>query len=172
MLALALTDAGNLYGAIEFYKECKDAGIKPILGVDAYTSARTRFDKQSGIDSKRNRIVLLAKNTEGYRNLIRLVTASYMEGFYYKPRVDQEILERFRDQLIAIIPSFSGDVSTAIRMGDKEKADKLLAFYKKTFGDDLYIEITHHPEIDGHELYMKDLIAYARERKCSPHCRA
>src|SRR5262245_8870442 len=86
--ALALTDNGNLYGAIEFYKECKKAGVKPIIGVDFYVSPRSRTEKQSGIDSRRTRLILLAKNYEGYKNLIHLVTKGYLEGFYYKPRID------------------------------------------------------------------------------------
>jgi DNA polymerase-3 subunit alpha len=82
--ALALTDNGNLYGAIEFYKDAKKAGIKPILGVDFYMSPRSMAEKQSGVDSRRTRLILLAKNLEGYKNLIQLVTESYLKGFYYK----------------------------------------------------------------------------------------
>ena len=105
MTALALTDNGNMYGAIEFYKECKAAGIKPILGVDFYVAPRTRNDKQAGIDARRTRLVLLAKNLQGYKNLIQLVTKSYLEGFYYKPRIDKELIEKFHEGLVAIIPS-------------------------------------------------------------------
>ena len=91
MVALALTDNGNLYGAIEFYKACKKENIKPIIGVDAYMATRTRFDKQAGVDNRRARLVLLAKNLTGYKNLIKLVTYSHLEGFYYKPRIDREL---------------------------------------------------------------------------------
>src|SRR3989338_9069559 len=105
MSALALTDNGNMYGAIEFYKECKNVGIKAIIGVDAYLAARSRFDKQAGIDNRRMRLVLLAKNLVGYKNLIKLVTASHMEGFYYKPRIDAELIENHSEGLIAISPS-------------------------------------------------------------------
>ena len=90
MPALALTDAGNMYGTIEFYKECKKAGIKPIIGVDAYVAARSRTDMQAGIDNRRSRLILLAKDVVGYKNLIKIVTRSYLEGFYYKPRIDHE----------------------------------------------------------------------------------
>jgi DNA polymerase-3 subunit alpha len=86
MKALALTDNGNMYGAIEFIKECEKNGIKPIVGVDAYVAIRTRFDKQAGIDNSRTRLVLLAKNETGYKNLIELVTRAYLDGFYYKPQ--------------------------------------------------------------------------------------
>ena len=92
MDSLALTDAGNLYGAIEFYKECKQEGIHPIIGIDAYVAARMRTDKEPGVDNRRARLIVLAKNLEGYRNLLKLITDSGLEGFYYKPRVDREIL--------------------------------------------------------------------------------
>src|SRR4051812_36562342 len=95
--ALALTDNGNLYGAIEFYKECLKKEIKPIIGIDGYVAARTRHDKQSGIDNRRTRLILLAKNENGYKNLIKLVTDSHIEGFYYKPRLDKELLEKYKD---------------------------------------------------------------------------
>lgn len=102
MEALALTDSGNLYGAIEFYKTCKKEEIKPIIGVDFYVAARTRHDKEARADEERSRLVLLAMNETGYRNLIKLVTASFLEGFYYKPRVDRELLEKHHEGLIAI----------------------------------------------------------------------
>jgi DNA polymerase III subunit alpha len=102
MTALALTDSGNLYGAIEFYKECKKQNIKPIIGVDFYVALRTRHDKEARIDNERSRLVLLAENEAGYKNLLKLVTDSFLEGFYYKPRIDRELLEKYQDGLIAI----------------------------------------------------------------------
>lgn len=122
MEALALTDSGNLYGAIEFYKECKDQGIKPIIGVDFYVAPRTRADKESRVDNRLARLVLLAENEKGYKNLLKLVTLSYTEGFYYKPRVDRELLEKHRDGLIAI--------------AEEEK------WYSEVFGDNFYLGIT------------------------------
>ena len=107
--ALALTDNGNLYGTVEFYEVCKKEGVKPIIGLDAYLAPRTRFDQDPAQDSKRMRLVLLAETTEGYKNLIKLVTASYTEGFFYKPRIDHELLERWHDGLIAILPSLAGE---------------------------------------------------------------
>ena len=95
MSALAITDHGNMYGAIEFYKKAKDAGIKPILGVEAYMAIGSRHDKNPGIDNKRFHLTLLAKNNTGYKNLIRLVTFANTEGFYYKPRMDKEILRKY-----------------------------------------------------------------------------
>ncbi len=161
MPSLALTDSGNLYGAIEFYKECKEQGIKPILGVDFYLSHRTRFDREARIDNKRTRLLLLAKNAEGYKNLIKLVTASYLEGFYYKPRIDKELLEKHKDNLLLISPSFSGEIALNLRNGNEEAALDALNFYKKLFADDFYIEITRHSEITGHDENMKQLVDFA-----------
>ncbi len=162
--ALALTDAGNMYGSIEFYQACKKAEIKAIIGVDFYVASRTRFDKQSGIDTRRSRLVLLAKNDAGYKNLMRLTTDAHLEGFYYKPRIDKELIEKYKDGLIAIIPSFSGSIPFAVKLHDMDKAKTELAWFKEIYGaDNVYIEITHHPEIDGHEENMKNLVAFARE---------
>jgi DNA polymerase III subunit alpha len=164
MTALALTDAGNLYGAIEFYQECQAHGIKPIIGVDAYLAIRTRHDKEARIDNARSRLVLLAENETGYKNLIKLVSASYLEGFYYKPRMDKELLEMHSEGLIAILPSFSGEVTRSVASGDKDKALQTLNWYKKTFGkNNVFLEVTHHPEIAGHNEKMKALVSFADE---------
>ena len=167
MEALALTDNGNMYGAIEFYKECQKQGIKPIIGVDAYLASRTRFDKQAGVDKDRFRLVLLCKNQIGYKNLLKLVTASYLEGFYYKPRVDLELLEKYSEGLICISGSWSGDVSTAVRNRNIELAKKLVFKYKNIYknddGGDFYIEITKHPELEGHNEHMTSLADFAKE---------
>lgn len=149
MLALALTDSGNLYGAIEFYKECQDHGIKPIIGVDFYVALRSRHDKEARVDNQRTRLVLLAENEAGYKNLLKLVTASYLEGFYYKPRLDRELIEKYKEGLIAIFPSFV-----------KTNVEELMLFYKKAFGpENFYIELTHHPEVNGHDERMKERIS-------------
>jgi len=161
MSALALTDNCNFYGIIEFYQACLDADIQPIIGIDAYMALRTRHDKQVGLDKGWNRLVLLAKNNKGYRNLIALITKAHLEGFYYKPRIDKELLETYSSDLICIIPSFSGDVVSALRLADTQKATDLITWYKNTFGkDNVFIEITHHPEIEGHEEMMKKLITF------------
>lgn len=164
MPALALTDAGNMYGAIEFYKTAKKKGIKPIIGVDFYIAIRTRKDMQAGIDNRRNRLVLLAKNHAGYKNLAKLVTYSYFEGFYYKPRIDKELIEKFNSDLICIAPSFSSEISSALKNKNVEKAKEFIEYYKKVYGtDNFYIEITRHSEIQGHEGLMQQLIKLARE---------
>lgn len=163
MEALALTDNGNLYGAIEFYKACKDAEIKPIIGVDAYVAARTRHDKESRLDNKRTRLVLLAKNQDGYKNLIELITDANVEGFYYKPRVDRESLARWHDNLIVIIPSFNSELVNALRNTDEAKALDVLTFYRTTYGDEnVYLELSHHPEIENHSALMERLVTFAR----------
>ncbi|HEY0908099.1 MAG TPA: DNA polymerase III subunit alpha [Candidatus Paceibacterota bacterium] len=153
--ALALTDNGNLYGAIEFYKECKKAGIKPIIGMDAYLAARSRTDKQSGIDSRRTRMVFLVKTEAGYKNIIQLITKSHLEGFYYKPRVDKELINLHKEGLIAIDSAFSGNLTTALQGNDIAKACEIANYWKGVFGADYYLEITHHPDIDGHETIME-----------------
>ncbi|TSC83815.1 MAG: DNA polymerase III subunit alpha [Parcubacteria group bacterium Gr01-1014_17] len=134
MEALALTDNGNLYGAIEFYKECKKEGIKPILGIDCYLAARTRHDKVGGIDNRRTRLILLAENELGYKNLIKLSTAAHLEGFYYKPRADFELLEKYNGGLIAIVPFGASEVATALRIKDKERAKAFLVRLLGIFG--------------------------------------
>ncbi len=161
MEAIALTDSGNLYGAIEFYKECQKQGVKPILGVDFYVAARTRHDKEPRIDNKRTRLVLIAKDLVGYQNLIHLVTDSHIEGFYYRPRIDKELLEKYKEGLICISPSFSGDISLALKNGNEEAAKTFADFYKKNFGDDFYLEITNHPEIDDFNARMDRLVSFA-----------
>jgi len=175
MPALALTDAGNLYGAIEFFKAAKKAEIKPIIGVDFFIAVRGRKDMQAGIDNRRTRLVLLAMNETGYKNLIQLVTISHLEGFYYKPRIDRELLEKYNEGLIAISPSFSGDIVQALKGRNQDKAKEIAEWYKGVFGaktsarsdlteNRLYIEITRHPEMEGHEANMKTLADFAKSQ--------
>ncbi len=141
MTALALTDNGALYGAIEFYKECKSAGIKPILGIDAYFAARTMQDKVGGIDNRRTRLILLAQNEAGYHNLIKISTASHLEGFYYKPRVDFELLEKYREGLFAIVPFGASEMAHALRVKDPGRAEAYLARLKDVFGERLRLGV-------------------------------
>jgi len=149
--ALAITDAGALYGAIDFYKACTYQEIKPILGLDAFLAPRTRFDKEVNIDKPRSRAVLLAKTFKGYQNLIKLVTRSNFEGFYYRPRIDDELLKELHEDLICIIPSFAGEVAQALKDSNPQKAAQRLDWYKSVFGEDCYLEISHHPEMFGHQ---------------------
>jgi DNA polymerase-3 subunit alpha len=162
MTALGLTDAGNLYGAIEFYQKCLKEDIKPIIGVDFYVSNRTRHDKESRIDNSRTRLVLLAKNRNGYGQLIELVTASYLEGFYYKPRIDKELIEKFSADLICIAPAFSGEISEALRVNDEKKALELVEYYRGIYGaENFYMELTHHPEIEDFRVLTEKIQKFA-----------
>jgi len=164
MDALALTDAGNMHGAIEFYKAATKAGIKPILGVDIYLAPRSRHDKDPVLDAKRSRLVLLAKNNRGYTNLLALVTKSWTEGFLERPRIDRELLRAHAEGIIALIPSFAGEVAQLLRAGDHDGAAASLAEFKAILGDnDVYLEITHHPQVAGHEALMEQIVALARE---------
>lgn len=147
--ALAITDAGALYGAIDHIKACTAEEIKPIIGLDAFIAPRTRFDKEQ-IDKPHARLVLLAKNNDGYRNLIKLVTLSNTEGFYYRPRIDHELLKAYSSDLFCILPSFAGETTQHLKNGDQEKAEAELDWYKDVYGENLYLEITHHPEILDH----------------------
>jgi len=170
--ALALTDNCNLYAAIEFYQACKKAEIKPIIGIDAYVAARTRHDKEPRIDNRRTRLILLAKNNAGYKNLIKLVTDAHLEGFYYKPRIDKELIEKYQENLICISPFFSSEISNSLKLGDFKKAAEYAEFYKKVFSEDFYLEITHHPEIEGMLELKKNIIKFAGEnnlKMCAAH---
>lgn len=153
--AMALTDNGSMYGAIEFYKACRKEDIKPILGIDAYLSLRSRHDKQAGIDNKRTRLVLLAKDLSGYKNLLKLSTLSFFEGFYYKPRIDKELLEKHNEGLICIASAMGSDISISADFDDFEKAKEQVSWYQNIFGkENFYLEITHHPESQRHNKRM------------------
>ena len=160
--ALALTDAGNLYGAIEFYKAAKAAEIKPILGVDFYLAPRSRHDREFKIDNRTDRLLLLAKDDTGYRNLLQLVSLSFLEGFYYRPRIDKELVEKFSKGLVCILPHFSSPVSKALKNNDTDKAREIYDFYKNIFKDDLYLEITHHDELLGEKEFRASLLDFAK----------
>ncbi|MCK4918486.1 MAG: DNA polymerase III subunit alpha [Candidatus Pacebacteria bacterium] len=163
MPALALTDSGNMYGAIEFYQECLKQEIKPIIGVDFYVALKTKEDKRPGIDNRNHRLVLLAKNEIGYKNLIHLVSQAYLKGFYYKPRIDRELLDKFKEGLVCVMPQFSGEAPKALEYNDFEKATESINWYKEIF-EDFYLEITHHPEIEGQVELKKKVIDFAKDK--------
>jgi DNA polymerase III subunit alpha len=150
MPAMALTDHGNMYGAIEFYKKAKAAGIKPIVGVEAYVANRTRHDKEPQIDNKRYHLTLLAKNLEGYKNLIKLVTLSHLEGYYYKPRMDKEILRKHSAGIIALSGCLGGELARMLANKDMDKAEEVVKEYQEIFGKDNYfLEIQEYGKIEG-----------------------
>ncbi|TRZ64451.1 MAG: DNA polymerase III subunit alpha [Spirochaetia bacterium] len=146
MKAVALTDHGNLYGAIEFYKKAVKADVKPILGVETYVAPRSRFEKENKIDDQYSHLILLCENNTGWKNLIQLVTKSYLEGFYYKPRVDKEILKQHSEGLIALSACVAGEISQLILNRSLEEAEKAVREYQEIFGkENFFLEIGYHP---------------------------
>ena len=141
MDAIAITDHGVMYGAIEFYKACKKEGIKPIIGCEVYVAPRTRFDKEPNIDNKYYHLILLAKNNEGYKNLSKMVSIGFTEGFYYKPRIDLETLEKYHEGLICCSACLGGSLPQAILRNDMEEAQNIALWFKEVFGEDYYLEI-------------------------------
>ena len=160
--AVAITDHGNMYGVIEFYKTCKKAGIKPIIGCEVYVSTGSRFDKRTNIDSYYH-LVLLCKNMVGYKNLIKLVSYGFTEGFYSKPRIDEELLKKYSDGLICLSACLSGKIPRLLAMGDYETAKKTALEYAQIFGEGNYfIEIQDHGTEDT-QLILPLLVRLARE---------
>jgi DNA polymerase-3 subunit alpha len=147
MEAVALTDHGNLYGAIEFYQKATKEGIKPIIGCELYVAPRSRFDKEPGRDAEYFHLPVLARNNTGYQNLLQLVTKANLEGFYYKPRVDKELLREFHEGLIALSGCLSGEIPRAILSGAMDRARALVTEYIGIFGKEHFVlELQHHPE--------------------------
>ncbi len=143
--SIAITDHGVMYGAIDFYKYAKEKGVKAIIGCEVYVAPRSRFDKQKGIDNSYSHLVLLCKNNDGYKNLIKLVSAGFTEGFYSKPRVDKELLKKHSDGLIALSACLAGEIPKRILNGEYDKAKETALWYKETFGEDnYYLEIQDH----------------------------
>ena len=141
MSSVAITDHGNMFGAIELYKECKKNNIKPIIGCEVYVAPRSRLEKEGKIDTEPNHLILLAMNNEGYKNLIKLCSLAYTEGFYYKPRVDIELLEKYNENLIALSGCMAGAVARKIVEQDIESAEEIAFKYKSIFKDRYYLEI-------------------------------
>lgn len=162
MDAIALTDHGVMYGAIDFYKACKKEGIKPIIGCEVYVAPRTRFDKEPNIDNKYNHLILLAKNNQGYKNLSKLVSLGFVDGYYYKPRIDLEILEKYHEGLICLSACLAGSVNQALLNGQEEKAEEIALWHKKVFGEDYYIEIQNNG-IKEQVLANQKLVKLARK---------
>lgn len=148
MPAVAVTDHGTLSGTIEFYKEAQAAGIKPIIGMEAYVASRSRHDRDASKDKTYYHLIILAMNNQGYQNLMKLSTIANLEGVYYKPRVDHEILEQYNEGLIILSGCIGGEVGDSLRQGQYEKARETAAWYKHVFGDRYYLEVQDHGHKD------------------------
>ena len=160
--AVAITDHGVMYGGVDFYKAAKKAGVKPIIGCEVYVATRTRFDKVNRIDGS-NHLVLLCKNETGYKNLIKMVSAGFTEGFYNKPRVDHELLEEYHEGLICLSACLAGEIPQALLAGDYEKAKNLARYYEDLFGKgNYYIEIQDHG-LDEQRTVLPLLVRLSRE---------
>ena len=166
MSALAITDHGNMFGVKEFHNEAIKQGIKPILGCEVYVARRTRFDKSDRSDGGGFHLVLLAKNKEGYQNLIKLVSYGWTEGFYYKPRIDKDLLRDYSKGLIACSACLKGEIPDTIKNKDYEQAKKLVLEYREIFGEEFYLELQRHksgdPQTDNSvykdQIYVNDQI--------------
>ncbi len=163
MSAVAMTDHGTLSGAIEFYKACKSENIKPIIGIETYVAARTHRDRDPAKDKARYHLILLAMNTTGYKNLMKLSTIANLEGFYYKPRIDHELLEKYNEGLIATSACLGGEVSEYLKNDDYDGAKKIASWYKSVFGDRYYLEIQDHNEFAEQRKVNESLFRLAKE---------
>ncbi len=152
MKALAITDHGNMFGVKVFHKEAIKQGIKPILGCEVYVSRKSRFDKTDKTDRGGDHLILLAKNQTGYKNLIKMVSLSWMEGFYYNPRIDKELLHKYNEGIIATSACLGGEVPQAIMNSSEDSAREVINEFKEIFSDDFYLELQRHqsgdPETD------------------------
>ncbi|MBU2540093.1 DNA polymerase III subunit alpha [Patescibacteria group bacterium] len=164
MDSIALTDHGVLYGAVEFYKKAKEIGIKPIIGCELYQSYEGMTQKRPNIDSKRYHLILLVKNEEGYKNLVKLVTKAQLEGFYYKPRIDEDLLAQHSKGLICLSACLQGKIPQLILANRLEDAKKQALKYQEIFSkDNFYLEIQHHQNIPEQEKINKNLIIFSKE---------
>ena len=164
MSSLAITDHGNMHGAIKFYKACREAGIKPIIGSEIYISKRTRHDKEAGIDTESNHLILLAKNEAGYKNLMKIISVSSLEGYYYKPRSDIELLREYHEGLICLSSCVKGYISEPLLSGQEETAKKRAKLLSEIFGENhFYLEIQKHLNVKDQDRLNEKLIALSKE---------
>jgi DNA polymerase III subunit alpha len=164
--AAAITDHGALYGVIEFYQKCKKADIKPIIGVETYLAPESRFDKNTKYDATNYHLVLLVKNNQGYKNLLKLISLAHLEGYYYKPRIDWQLLEKYHEGLIAMTACLGGEIPQLILADKLEQAKERILKYQNLFGkDNFYLEIMDHPELDGQEKVNLQMIEFSKQLK-------
>ncbi|MDQ5885233.1 MAG: hypothetical protein QG645_396, partial [Patescibacteria group bacterium] len=144
MRAIAKTDHGTLSGTVEFYKHAMSKDIKPIIGIETYVASRSHIDKDPAKDKPRFHLVLLAMNNVGYKNIMQLSSIANLDGFYYFPRIDHELLERYNKGIIAMSGCMGGEVGQAIKNGQVKKAESIASWYKKIFNDRYYLEVQDH----------------------------
>ena len=162
--AIGLTDHGVMYGVIDFYTTCKKNNIKPIIGVEAYVANRTRFQKEPHIDNKRYHLTLLAKDNTGYQNLMKLTTKAHLEGYYYKPRIDKDILREHAEGLICLSGCPGSELGRAIQSGNKAKAEAIVLEYQSIFGaENYYLEVMHHPDVDFFEDWKNTILGFSKK---------
>ena len=149
MSSCAITDHGTMSGAIEFYKAAKKAGVKPIIGIEAYVASRSRFDRDPSKDKARYHLILLAMNEVGYKNLMQLSSKANLEGMYYKPRIDHELLEEFNEGIIALSACASGELGENLRVDNYEEAKSIASWYKSVFKDRYYLELQDHGHLES-----------------------
>lgn len=163
MDSLAITDHGSMYGAFQFYIKARDKGIKPIIGVEIYKAKNSRLDKQPNVERDQYHLVLLAKNYEGYKNLMKIVTAAHLEGFYYKPRADFEVLAKHCEGIIALSGCLGGEIPSLIADNQIKEAEEVLKKYLEIYKENFYIEIQRHPGIEDQDRINNELIKLARK---------
>ncbi|MFH1561653.1 MAG: DNA polymerase III subunit alpha [Patescibacteria group bacterium] len=162
MNSVAITDHGAMYGAVEFYKACKKEEIKPVIGCEVYYTPGSRHDR-SPAGRRHHHLILLAKDKQGYQNLMKLVSLSHLEGFYYKPRIDWEILEKYHQGLICSSACIEGEIPQLVLEGDYKKAKQRAQEYQQLFGQDYYLEIQKHPGLDKQDRANKGVVKISRE---------
>jgi len=163
MKSLAITDHGAMYGVIKFFLAAREVGIKPIIGVEAYQAARSRLEKQTGSDNDQHHLVLLAKNNVGYHNLMKLVSHAHLEGYYYKPRIDLEILKEHSEGLICLSGCLNGQVPSLLLNRQEETAEKKAREFLEIFGQDYYFELQKHPNIPEQDSVNEKMIGLSRK---------
>ena len=164
MDSVALTDHGVMYGAVEFYKKAKAKKIKPIIGCEVYTAFEKMTDKRANIDAPRNHLILLAKNQQGYKNLVKLVSVAHLEGYYYKPRIDDEVLEKYAEGLIGLSACIQGKIPKLLLANKIDEAEALTKKYESIFGKgNFYLELQHHANIPEQEKANKKLIELSKK---------
>lgn len=164
MEALAITDHGAMYGSFKFYMKAITAGIKPIIGVETYVARRSRFDKETKVDTDPYHLILLAENNEGYRNLMKIVSVSYLEGFYYKPRIDFETLQKYHTGVICLSACLQGQIAQLVLRDADKEAEHVARQYAELFGDDHYfLEIQRHVNIPETDIVTEKVVKLARK---------